>query len=83
MHCGSLVFLIPYPTIRENAYRLAVDRAGALDGSADFENGTLVTLFVRPEPDSTFIGWSGDCTGIAFSTTVTLDADKTCTANFQ
>lgn len=79
-----------------NTFTLTVTKAGG-DGavtssplgincgatcSADFEDGTAVTLFVRPEPDFTFIGWSGDCTGVAFSTTVTLDADKTCTANF-
>lgn len=53
------------------------------DCSADFENGTAVTLSVRPDPGFTFIGWSGDCAGAGFSTTVTMDADRTCTADFQ
>jgi hypothetical protein len=91
--CTATFELLP-----TNVFTLTVTKAGTGDGaivsspfgiscgavcSADFEDGTLVTLFVRPEPDSTFVGWSGDCTGIGFSTTVTMDADKTCTANFQ
>jgi VCBS repeat-containing protein len=91
--CIATFNLLPTDT-----FALTVTKAGSGDGtvasnpiaincgaicSADFENGTVVTLLVRAEPDSTFIGWSGDCTGVGFSTTVTMDADKTCTANFQ
>jgi uncharacterized repeat protein (TIGR02543 family) len=90
------VCLATFELLPTNTFTLTVTKAGG-DGtvtsspfglncgatcSADFEDGTVVTLFVRPEPDFTFVGWSGDCTGAAFSTTVTLDADKTCTANF-
>jgi hypothetical protein len=91
--CTATFDLLPTDT-----FTLTVTKGGTGDGtvasspfgiscgavcSADYENGTVVTLIVRAEPDSTFIGWSGDCTGIGFSTTVTMDADKTCTANFQ
>lgn len=91
--CTATFELLP-----ADVFTLTVTKAGTGDGtvvsspfgincggecSADFENGTAVTLFVRADPDSTFIGWSGGCTGVAFSTTVTLDAAKTCTANFQ
>ena len=51
------------------------------DCSADFPDGTEVILQARP--DGTFGGWGGDCSGGGFSTTVTLDADKTCTATFE
>jgi hypothetical protein len=51
------------------------------DCSADFAAGTEVTLLARP--DGSFGGWGGDCSGGDFSTTVTLDADKTCTATFE
>lgn len=91
--CTATFELLP-----TNTFTLTVAKAGTGDGtvvsdptgiscgagcSADFEEGTAVTLLVRAEPDSTFIGWSGDCTGVGFSTLLTLDADKTCTANFQ
>jgi VCBS repeat-containing protein len=51
------------------------------DCSADFPDGTEVILQARP--DGSFGGWGGDCSGEGFSTTVTLDADKTCTATFE
>ena len=91
--CTATFELLPTDT-----FTLTVTKAGAGDGTvasnplgincgavcaADFEQGAVVTLIVRAEPDSTFIGWSGDCTGVDFFTTVTMDADKTCTANFQ
>jgi uncharacterized repeat protein (TIGR02543 family) len=91
--CTATFDLLP-----TDIFTLTVTKGGSGDGtvvsspfgincgavcSADFENATVVTLLVRAEPDSTFIGWSGDCTGVGFSTTVTMDADKTCTANFQ
>ncbi len=50
------------------------------DCSAVFADGTTVTLGVRSEPDSVFVAWGGDCSGTDFSTTVLVDADKTCTA---
>jgi hypothetical protein len=48
-----------------------------------FPDGTLVTLFAREDSDAVFAGWGGDCSGLTFSTSVTLDADKTCTATFN
>ncbi len=50
---------------------------------APFEDGTVVTLFARPEPDSFFVGWGGDCAGTSFSTTITIGPDQTCTATFD
>jgi M6 family metalloprotease-like protein/uncharacterized delta-60 repeat protein len=53
------------------------------DCEQDYIDGTVVTLTATPDPDSTFAGWSGDCAGINTQTTVTMDADKTCTATFD
>jgi len=43
----------------------------------------IVTLKAQPGDDSFFVGWSGDCSGTEFIMTVTMDADKTCTATFN
>ncbi len=51
------------------------------DCSEAFPQGTTVALFARPLEGS-FGGWGGDCGGTTFSTSVTLDADKTCTVSF-
>ncbi|RMF83810.1 MAG: hypothetical protein D6736_20665 [Nitrospinota bacterium] len=53
------------------------------DCTQDYLEGTLVTLTATPDPDSSFAGWSGDCTDIGNNQAqVTMDADKTCTATF-
>ncbi len=47
-----------------------------------YDEGTIVTLTARPDPQSFFAGWSGDCSGTERTTQVTMDADKSCTATF-
>jgi hypothetical protein len=45
-------------------------------------SAAVVTLTATPEPDSVFIGWSGDCAGTA-TTTVHVNTIKTCTPLFE
>jgi uncharacterized repeat protein (TIGR02543 family) len=49
--------------------------------SKQFPAGTMVTLTATPQSESTFVGWSGPCSGTD-SCTVTLDAATTVTATF-
>ncbi len=53
--------------------------------SAQFTQGTTVTLTATPDADSVFAGWGGDCSscGIDTNCEITMDADKTCTATFE
>lgn len=48
---------------------------------ADFAMSTSVTLTATPDSASSFVGWSGDCTGTD-PCTVTMDAARTVTASF-
>lgn len=48
-----------------------------------FETGTSVTLTASPASGSVFGGWSGSCTGMNASATVTLNMAASCTATFQ
>ncbi len=49
---------------------------------ASYEDGVDVTLTATPAEDYELVGWIGECTGTETSATVTMNADKLCTANF-
>ena len=50
--------------------------------SDSFEDGTELSLTATPAEDYKLLGWLGDCTGTDKSATVTMNADKLCTAKF-
>ncbi len=50
--------------------------------SDDFDPGTVVLLQAFPAAGSTFIGWSGDCTGSG-SCSVTMDQARNISAQFS
>ena len=50
--------------------------------SASFNQGTIVTLTAAPGAGSTFLGWSGSCTGTG-PCVVTLNSSETVTAAFN
>ncbi len=53
------------------------------DCTETYYTGTVITLTAHPGVEPYFfVGWSGDCSGAKSTTTVTMDADKTCTATF-
>jgi len=47
-----------------------------------YTHGETVTLTVSANTGYTFAGWSGDATGTSDSVTVTMDSNKSVTANF-
>jgi len=54
-----------------------------VDCTEDYAQYTTVALTALPAGGSTFVGWSGDCSGVLPIALVSLDADKTCTATFE
>ncbi|MFV2045212.1 MAG: SBBP repeat-containing protein, partial [Anaerolineales bacterium] len=52
------------------------------DCTEPYVKDMVVTLTATPDANSGFTGWSRDCSGTDPTTTVTMDADKTCTATF-
>lgn len=48
-----------------------------------YEGNTQLTLTATPSTDSIFTGWHDDCQGTDANTILTLNTDKTCTAQFQ
>ena len=57
------------------------------EGSNTYNSGTVVNLVATPDSGYTFVNWSGDVTNVAdvnaASTTITMNADASITANFQ
>ena len=60
-------------------------RSGPIDCgstcSATYLSGTVVNVGEAPDANSFFAGWSGPCTGTG-ACSLTMDADKSVTANF-
>lgn len=50
--------------------------------TANFNQGTGVTLSAAPAAGSGFTGWSGDCSGAAPTTSVAVSAPRSCGASF-
>ena len=48
-----------------------------------YEAGTQVTLTASPKSGYQFNGWSGDASGFSNPLTITMDGNKTITANFK
>ena len=51
--------------------------------SANFDDGTAVTLTATAAGGSVFAVWGGACSGNAATATVTMSAARTCTATFN
>jgi len=53
------------------------------DCTEDYASGTQVTLTATAVANSIFKEWSGACSGTSATTSVTMEAAKTCTATFE
>ena len=70
------------------SYSLVIDANGSGStspavGSHSYASGTSVTLTATPASGATFAGWSGATTGTDNPVTITMDGDKSVTANFS
>jgi hypothetical protein len=73
-------------TINRYDLNIATVGPGSIDlnpGGGQYDAGTLVTLTATPgDPDYEFSGWSGDLGGSTNPVALTMDANKSITANF-
>jgi len=51
--------------------------------ASSYPSGTIVTLTATPGAGQPWIGWAGDCTGTSTTCTLTMNANKSVTANFR
>ncbi|MCL2724643.1 MAG: cellulase family glycosylhydrolase [Polyangiaceae bacterium] len=63
---------------------LGCTASGCSPCTASYASGTSVTLTATPVAGYTFSGWGGDCAagGASLKATVTMNANKTCSARF-
>lgn len=71
-----------------SSYRLSISKNGkgsvtANPSAASYASGTVVTLTAVPDAGQPWIGWSGACTGTATTCSLTMNSDKSVTANFR
>lgn len=78
------------PNPPSGKYKLTVNIVGEgsvtrdpANESYEYDQGTVVTLTATPENGFKFNGWSGAASGTDATVTVTMDADKTMTAEFE
>jgi uncharacterized repeat protein (TIGR02543 family) len=69
-------------------YNLTINISG--NGSVDlnpsggsYDDGTVVTLTANPDAGNQFDNWTGDLTGTVNPETITMNSNKTVTANFS
>ena len=60
----------------------ATDRV-SVSASGPYHYGDVVTLTANPQAGETFASWGGDLAGSTNPETITIDANKTVTANFD
>ena len=83
----SLASLAPSGGTTPNTFTLTTNVSGSGSVSrnpnaASYSAGTVVTLTANPAAGFRFSGWSGDLTGSASPTTITMSANRTVTATF-
>ena len=69
-------------TFNDNVCGIDADGIVQSDCSGTFTGGSTVTLTATAIAPYRFIGWSGACSDTSIATTVTVNADIACVANF-
>ena len=83
-----IIIIIGALTAPTHTHRLSVSASPSGGGSVspsggEYESGVQVVITASPSSGYTFDHWSGASSGTSSTTTITMDSDKTVTANFK
>lgn len=73
----------PNPTTYTLSTAAVPTAGGAVTGAGTYDSGAVVTVTATPASGYTFTGWSGATSGTATSVSITMNGNKSVTANFQ
>ncbi len=82
---GSVTPPPPPPVVSTYTLQTSVSGAGSVTVSPNggsYADGTVVTLTAVPSQGYQFTGWSGNLSGSSNPATITMNGDKSVTANF-
>ena len=70
------------------SFKISISKNGNGNVTTDpatqsFASGTVVTLTATPGAGQPWVGWGGACAGTSVTCTLTMDANKSVTANFR
>jgi pectate lyase len=71
------------PTTYTLSTMAAPTTGGTITGAGTYDTGTVVTVTAIAATGYTFTGWSGDASDTSAAVTVTMNGNKSLTANFQ
>ncbi|SDF03674.1 pectate lyase family protein [Chitinophaga filiformis] len=73
----------PNPTTYTLSTATVPTAGGTVTGAGTYDSGAVVTVTATPASGYTFTGWSGAASGTATSVSITMNGNKSVTANFQ
>jgi hypothetical protein len=85
---GNKTVTATFTALPPAQYTLTINKIGSGSVTLNppggmYDTGTVVTLTATPASGFQFSNWSGDLTGIANPATITMNGNKTVTANFS
>lgn len=80
---STTAILLTTPVTYTLGTNAAPTAGGTVTGAGTYNSGTAAAVAAIPAAGYIFTGWSGDASGTASSITVTMNSNKSVTANFQ
>jgi len=87
-NCSQATVTINLTVNKTTTFKISVSKNGkgtvtTSPTGTSFLIGTVVTLRATPDPGQPWVGWGGACSGTATTCSLTMNSDKSVTANFR